>query len=265
MVCYTDFESVEARVDKILTQYRESPKLLHLIRTYLRQVEVIHQSLCALPEAFDLETAVGDQLSILGRRMGFPREHCVCTTQPAFGFDCNGADPLSVDGFCSEVTWVDCDTSGLAFVTIVEDELYRKFLKVRRYQMTGRFDRPSLEASIKTFWGEQSKILDSGHGQVVIGIGRPLTASELAIVQLYPRVLPTPLGVRIRFHFGSMLVFGFGAGWGGFCDGFAEQGDQLTTESLNPILIEDGSLLTADALGIGADWLCPLDVRAYDC
>lgn len=265
MFCPQDFEKVEERVDKILTQYRESPKLLHVIRTYLRQVELLMQGLCSLPEQFDLTTAVGEQLSIVGRRMGFPRSHCVCTTQPVFGFDCETEEDLPVDGFCAEVTWVDCSDIGVSYVTIEDDDLYRKFLNARRYQITQRFDKPSFEEAIRCLWGEQSMIMDARNGEIVVGVGRQLSLSEQAVVQLYPRVLPTPLGVRIKLHFGSLRVFGFGDGWGGFCDGEASDGAPIQTEDLLSILTEWDEPLLADNIGLDSDWLCAVDVKPYDC
>ena len=54
----SDFELVEPRRNRILTQYRESPKLLHLIRTYLRQAEIVAQLACEVPEKFDLNIAM---------------------------------------------------------------------------------------------------------------------------------------------------------------------------------------------------------------
>lgn len=263
MFCPTDFGSVDERLGKVLTQYRESPKLIHMIRTYLRQVEIVEQSICDLPESFDLETAVGDQLTIIGKRLGFPRTHCVCDVQPVFGFSCK-VDGLPVDGFGSDVTWQACADVGVSFITIESDDLYRKFLFVRRYQVTRKFRRADLQRSLETFWGEQASILSARHGCVTVTPGRVLTPAEQAVIQLVPRVLPTPLGVTVRFHFGITTVLGFGDGWGGLCDGIGT-GLDLTTESDEIIQVEDGRNLEVDNLGVGSDWLCSIDVKAYDC
>lgn len=263
MLCPADFENVESCVDRVLTQYRESPKLLHVIRTYLRQVEIVQQAICDLPSFFNIETAIGDQLTLLGNRLGFPRTHCVCDVQPVFGFEC--PDPVtSVDGFCSSVTWQACSNMGVSYVTIEDDDLYRKFLLVRRYQMTRKFRREDLKKSLAIFWGNGASILDSRHGRIVIAPGRVLSSSEQAVIQLIPRVLPVPLGMSIRFHFGLTTVLGFGEGWGGLCDGVGE-GLELTTESGDPIQVEDGRILEVDNLGVGSDWMCAVDVKAYDC
>jgi hypothetical protein len=266
MACPEDFENVERRIDRVLTQYRESPKLLHLIRTMLRQVEIVQQAVCDLPAWFDIDTAVGDQLTIIGKRLGFPRDHCVCAVQPAFGFDC-GPQTFGFDvlGFCTDAAWIECADFGVSEISIDDDELYRKFLKVRRYQMLAYFDLASLTAALRIFWGDTAKVLDRGRGRVVLAPGRPLTAAEEAVLQLYPRVMPVGLGIAQRYHFGPVRVFGFGEGWGGFCDGEAVDGQPLLTEDDEPILTEAGDEILTDNLGIGSDWMCEIDVRPYDC
>lgn len=266
MTCPKDFESVEQRINRVLTQYRESPKLLHLIRTYLRQVEIIEQAICDLPSSFDIETAIGDQLTLLGRRMGWPRSHCICETQPVFGFDCDTDNSQQILGLCTSADWSDCITFGVAYVEINDDDLYRKFLQVRRYQMLAYFDRESLIEAIKIFWGDKAEIVYSSLGRVVVAPGRELTALEQSYIQLYPRVLPIALGIDVRFHFPSFPIFGFGAGWGGFCEGKGyDELRPLQTESLEDIQTQTDKTLFIDFVGLDAEWLCATNVRPYDC
>lgn len=266
MACRADFEAVEERIDRVLTQYRESPKLLHMLRTYLRQVEIVEQAVCDLPEYFALETAVGDQLTIIGKRLGFPRTHCVCEVQPVFGFDCGNVPyGYSILGFCTDASWLDCADFGISEISIEDDELYRRLLMARVYQKLALFDLASLKAAIRILWGPQAMVMDRGRGRVVLAPGRPLTAAEEAIVQLYPRVVPVALGISVRFHFGPLKVFGFGDGWGGFCDGESVDGQPLLTVNDEEILTADGQPILTGNLGIGSDWMCAIDVRPYDC
>lgn len=267
MFCPQDFEAVENRINRVLTQYRESPKLLHVIRTYLRQVEMAEQAICSLPDYFDIDTAIGEQLTLLGERMGFPRTHCVCEVQPVFGFDCDDDNQygFSILGFCSDATWIECTDLGVSYITINDDELYRRFLKVRRYQMLAYFDRDNLVKAIREMWGPTALILDARNGRVVLAPGRPLEVGEQAVLQLYPRVLPIPLGIRVRFHFGSVNVFGFGDGWSGFCEGDATDGLPLLTDTDETILTDSDEEILTDNIGIGAEWMCAVDVRPYDC
>lgn len=304
MTCPTASEMVGERINRVLTQYRESPKLLHVLRTYLGAAAQAHLQVCDLPSYFDLDTAIGDQLTLLGKRMGWPRCHCVCDVSPVFGFSCVGINLRPVTGFCDETgSWVNCDT-GLSEICLSDDELYRKFLKVRRYQFLQRYDLPSMEACVKIFFGPTATVLHSGQGRIVVAPGRDLTDTEIALLQLYPRVLPSPLGISVVFHFGPLRVFGFGDGWGGlmeesqdltdeniayqrtgkvfgFCDGaggFCEEwepnGLPLGTGVPGQVLVDDlGQILytgplTSDAAWMcreGAAWMCEVDVRPYSC
>ena len=340
LVCPTKEALVDERIDRVLTQYRESPRLLFLIKAYLNKVAETALQVCDLPEKFDLDTAVGDQLTILGKRLGWPRCHCICDVQPVFGFEYDdeislrpvtgfgGTLPTASFGFCDDnagfaesrpVSWDGCETpdlseaatnstwancaTGLSELCLSSDSIYRKFLKVRIYQMLGHFDLTNLETCLRIFFGDKAKVMHAGQGRVVIAPGRTLTDTEITLLQLYPRVLPIALGIEVRFHFGETRVFGFGDGWGGFLEE-----DNITTEATEsykktgkvfgfcddqggfcepwlpdglPLFTEDGDEIT-DGLGasiktgsltedatwmcrVGAPWMCETDVRPYDC
>lgn len=259
-------ELVEPRMDRVLTQYRESPKLLHVIRTFLGQAEDAARAVDDLPAYFDIESAVGDQLTLLGRRMGWPRHHRVQTLQPVFGFKCDGVgNDRPLGGFCDDtVVWLACAETGTAEVRISDDTLYRRFLKARRYQMTARYDLPGLEAAVRELFGDLAMVLDAGFGRVVIAPYRELTSAERAIVQLYPRVLPLQPGVEARFHFGFVPVFGFGTGWGGFCDAWRSD-VPIDAPPHGSLIDADSTDITTGVQPRDAEWMCETDVHPYGC
>lgn len=227
---------VEPEIDRVATQYRESTKLLGVMRTYLAQVAEAIQFIHAIPSYFDLNTAVGDQLTLLGKRMGFPRCHCVCEIMPVFGFDCGGFNYPPVVGFCvSGSTWIDCDEIGTGSLCINNDDVYRRYLKARRYQMLGLYDLASLQSALSLVWGEQARVMNTGPGFVTVAPNRLLTSEELAQLPIAFRVFPIAPGIRADVHFGTQPIFGFGTGWAGFCETPA------------------------------AEWLCPTDPHTYDC
>lgn len=212
---------VENRVDRIKTQFRESPNLLFLLRNYLGATAEVADYLCEFTGKFQLENAVGDQLTLLGERLGWPRCHCVCVVKPTFGFDClDETDYRSITGFCvAGSTWDGCDDEGgLADLCISDDDLYRRFLQVRIYQHLSFFDLRSLETCMRILFGPQAGVLHAGQGRVVVTPGRLLTNEEVLFLQLYARVLPVAIGIKLLFHFDEKRVFGFGEGWGGFME-----------------------------------------------
>lgn len=266
MTCIAPGELVEAGLNRVLTQYRESPNLLHLIRTHIGQVEAAYLSICDLPSYFDIFTAAGDQLTLIGKRLGFPRCHCVCQVQPVFGFDCDTAPTLRpVVGFCEGGTWEGCGDDGISEICINDDEIYRAMLKVRRYQMLGRFGFADLTASIQTIYGPTARVMDGGGGQVVIAPLRLLTPSEMAMTKIVARVLPIAPGISTRWHFGDEPIFGFGTGWGGFCEPWIAEGAPLETESGEIITTEDDEPIELGSMTRDATWLCRYDVKPYSC
>lgn len=233
--CPATGDLVEAEIHRVGTQYRESPNLLGLMRGYLRQIEEVAQAVCAIPSFFDIDTAVGDQLTLLGKRLGWPRCHCVCDVAPVFGFACEGQVPGGppIVGFCEGGTWVDCDEVGNSEICLDDDEVYRGYLKARRYQMLGLYDVASLQAAAQHVWGSAASVAEAGRGRVVLAPGRALSTAEAREMPLVIRVMPIAPGIRATVHLDPGPIFGFGTGWGGLCE--------------------------------GASWLCETDPRAYSC
>jgi hypothetical protein len=267
MSCVDQSAFVEDGINKILTQYRESPKLIHVIRTYLRQVWQAQQSICDLPSFFDINTATGDQLTIIGKWMGFPRCHCVCDVQPVFGFACDVLIPGSrpIVGFCEGGVWLDCATDGISEICITDDEVYRALLISRAYQMDSRYSWADLTTALQAIYGPQARIMAAGHGQVVLAPMRELTDLEAAIMQVVPRVLPIAPGMTTRWHFGTFAIFGFGEGWGGFCEEWQPDGLPLSTQDGAILITEDSEDIMSSALTKDSEWLCRIDVKPYSC
>lgn len=263
-------EMVEEEIDKVLTQYRESPNLLFVIRSGLLAAAEAWDFLCDVPEYFDLETAVGDQLTIIGKRMGFPRCHCICAPPSVFGFSCglNDGNPLiKYVGFCETGVWEDCAQTGITEVCIDDDEIYRRFLFVRAYQVLKRYDYESLKACLKIMWGDKAKVIDYGDGRVVLAPFRVLTETEKRLIKLIPRVMPVALGIRVLIHFGTYpLIAGFGDGWSGFCEEIPGEVIYTDTEGDRYMITENGiEYLEPDEYTRDAYWLCPIDVKPYSC
>lgn len=267
MECVEQEAFVEEGINRIITQFRESPGLLFMIRTYLRQLWTAQNSICELPASFNLDTATGDQLTIIGKWMGFPRCHCVCDTQPVFGFGCDiqlpGTRPIV--GFCEGGIWLDCATDGVSEICITDDDLYRRLLVARAYQFDSRYSFADLTEALQAIFGPQAGIMDAGHGFVVLAPLRELSDIETALLQVIPRVLPIAPGISSRWHFASRNPFGFGDGWGGFCDPWLPDGTNIETEGGVSLVTEDGDEFLTSALTKDAEWLCRVDLKPYSC
>ena len=160
----------DARLSRVLTQYRESPNLLGLIEAYLLELAEVIERADAIPAAFDIDTSTGDQLTLIGKWLGFPRVHPRGKRVRAFGFerlplvpvflthpdgdvaqdiddraltiDMNrdearrlGFDPISPSLTYPVAGFCDsrflCDGSDFEAKTFTDDAEYRRFLKAR--------------------------------------------------------------------------------------------------------------------------------------
>lgn len=216
--CVDIQDFVNRHDDEILTQYRESPNLLGLLRIYLRKAAEQSRDACLMFDKFALDTAVGDQLTILGKALGWPRCHCAGQKRPVFGFecedDCENVEPIG--GFC-EAEW-DCGPEYIEFC-FTDDEMYRGFLKARSVTLFSGYSRANVTRAARAVFGPQAVIYEEKPGIIGIATGRLLSGIEISIAHLYEQVLPIPPGHRLEIWHSNGVPFGFGEGWGGFCDG----------------------------------------------
>lgn len=218
MTCVVVDEFVARHDDEVLTQYRESPNLLAILRTYLRVTGQMTRDACLMFDRFNVNTAVGDQLTILGKAVGWPRCHCAGQKRPVFGFecddDCGNVEPIG--GFC-EAEW-DCGPEYVEFC-FVNDEMYRGFIKAKIITNFFGYSRKNVTRAARAVFGDDAVIYFDRPGIIGIATGRRLSGVEISIAHLYEQVLPIPAGLRLDIWQSNGPPFGFGEGWGGFCDG----------------------------------------------
>lgn len=232
--CPTQGALVEIEIDRIATQYREANRLIGYMRAVLGEIEDAARAVCAIPDHFEITTAVGEQLTFIGKRMGFPRCHCICVPTPVLGFECEGVEQtIEIAGACEEATWLACHDGGAGDLCIYDDDAYRAHLLARRYQMLGLFDWSSLRAAIQTVWSDTAWIVDTKPGKVVISPGRHLSTAERRRLPVTLRIMPIAPGIEVLMWLGSKNVVGFGTGWAGAC--------------------------------MGAEMLCPIRIDPYAC
>jgi len=218
---------VTKRAGLVRTQYRESTNLRWMINRLLTDVQEGADGLCSILNAFDLDTATGHQLTLIGRWMGWPRDHCTGRKLPVFGFACTGGECSGrgyiVEGFCETgdfVHWGCGVAPSRGEYAFTDDELYRAFLKALVYKHRSDFTRQALHDAAAELFGSAVTIRDVEPGVVAVHTGRLLTDDEMEITHLYEQVLPVAPGVEFRLYESDSAPFGFGDGWGGFCGVF---------------------------------------------
>lgn len=66
---------VQQYLDLVESQYSSKPKFMGILRRYLEDVDVSREVADALPKAFSVATATGDQLDIIGALVGVSRDY----------------------------------------------------------------------------------------------------------------------------------------------------------------------------------------------
>jgi len=218
-----EFTSTADRLDLLATQYRESPNLKALMTVYLDALGDVAPAICDT-FTLDIDTAVGDQLTQIGKVLGWDRVQCGGVRPKVFGFECVDECTSSlapIGGFCETWNGNDC-LSDVLFgeFTFTDDELYRRFLKSLVLKYDNDFRRSTLREAIEILFGADATIFNETPGTIGISTGRPLTSDELAITHLFKQVLPVAPGVGVSvYETTGTRPFGFGIGWGEFCTG----------------------------------------------
>lgn len=213
----------EERINRVLTQYRESPNLLGLIRAVLSELADVAERGDAIQSAFNIDTSMGDQLTMIGKWLGWPRTHCKGSRAKVFGFACEDDDcsvGYPVLGFCEGARFA-CDGAQFEEYTFEDDELYRRYLKARAVAInsaqTNDYTRESLVAAATAMFGEECVIVKEGRAEIILCLTRFFTPDELQILHLAEHVLPIAPGVKLTWAHCDGAIFGFGAGWGEMC------------------------------------------------
>lgn len=222
---------------RIATQYKASEKFRAYIRALMAQSQELEGVFTAIAESRDIDLATGDQLDIIGEIVGVSRLVNGVIVVPFFGFE--GvllAQPFGEEGNL----WVGGrfyeegeETTG---TSVLADPEYRLLIraKIVRNHSKGTCE-DIMNALTYLFDGAPSGIVDDIGGMAIdIGIGRPLTNIEYALITELD-ILPRPAGVRINriINYASGAVFGF-EGQPGVL-GFGEEGDP----SVGGIFAED--------------------------
>lgn len=212
----------DARLSRVLTQYRESPSLLGMIEAYLLEMAEVMERADAIPAAFDIDASTGDQLTMIGKWLGFPRAHPRGQRVRAFGFSRDDRPSLTypVAGFCDSRFL--CEGHDFEAKTFSDDAEYRRFLKARAVSvnaaLANRYSRDVItDAANSLFSGGNVVIVREEGGSLTLCLTRFFTEGEKDILHMATQVLPLPLGVTVFWAHSDGVPFGSGSGWGEFC------------------------------------------------
>lgn len=230
----------EAR-ERVTTQFVDKPVFDKYLQLLMKGQIEIQEALKQLMQMRSIDTAEGEQLDVIGRIVGQPRELLEADLWAYFGFQ--GAPNVESMGT------VEDPTLGGLFYTLgkplggnvfLDDETYRKFIKAKIFKNVTTSTPEEFLTVVSTIFNIPLSITSEGDGQAVLLFGRLLTPFEKVLInyvsesQGFPsRLIPKTVGVRINYGefrtnnyfgfqgapgakgFGDLVgTYGWGLGWG---------------------------------------------------
>ena len=206
-------EILKYYTDLLIIQYQALPKTRAFLEAVLKRV-LIFDVLFQIRDGFNIETAVGRQLDILGEYIGVSRTYEIAEDpDPTLFFgliDGSNADHVAnPQAFCKGFNdsnnpsdWFI--TSGLKVVTM-NDELYRQILKLKIKLNSIDYTVESIEDILSSLFRDKVILYDTNSMELVYRITE---VNEFITASISKRLLPKPAGVRVKGIIDDRPFFG---------------------------------------------------------
>lgn len=173
---------IQRYLDEIESQHQGSPKYMATLTALLEKVDAAHQVMKDMPAAFDLSTAVGNQLDILGQIVGVDRRHSL--------IDIPGASEL------------------------LDDESFRRASKAKSIQNQWNGTNERIVSIWKSAFGSTIKASWVDNQDMTIDLYL-IGDIPLDLVRLIQRgyYIPRPMGVSMGIIVSSRDYAGTGKAW----------------------------------------------------
>lgn len=219
----------------ITSEHNQRPKFTAMVAAVTRAWDDLFTFTQSIPAAFDLDSASGAQLDVVGQWVGQSRLIANVLLVQYLNFDGQPAAlPFGDEGDPSIGGRFFDEGDSLAGSTILADPEYRTIIRARIVRNNAKGLTSDFINSLNFIFNAPAIIDDRGTMALAIYIGRPLSLTELAIITGLD-ILPRPAGVRIetRGYYNANGYLGFEGQTGAAT--FAEEGyiglvGQLTEE-----------------------------------
>lgn len=183
----------------ITSEHKDRPKFSAMVDAVSGAWASLYDETLSIPAAFDLDTAVGAQLDVIGEWVGQTRIIPNVLVVLFFGFQDNPAalpygeeGNLSVGGRFLEEGEPESGT------TVLADPEYRTILRAKIVRNNSFGSTADIVRSLAFIFDAPAVISDPGIMAIGVAIGRPLTLVEQAIITGLD-ILPRPAGVRLEW------------------------------------------------------------------
>jgi Protein of unknown function (DUF2612) len=183
-------------------QYRDLPRASAQIRNFVAQAAA-DAFLYQLADAFNLDTAIGAQLDIIGKYVGVTRIASVPLDTPLFGFwDSTESNPLLQNpyGFYDETgpysEWLSSLSSSTSS-TSLSDGQYIQLLKLKIFLNHTNMTLASIQDFLVTFFPGLISVTDTSLMVLNYFVSVTVSLPESILEQYLPR----PMGVSITITY----------------------------------------------------------------
>lgn len=200
------------------------PKFTAMVQAVSDAWAGIYDLLATMPQAFDVDTAVGAELDVIGRWVGQSRLVPNVLLLQFFGFQDNPAAlNFGEEGNAAIGGRFYGEGEPIASTTLLADPEYRTLIKARIVRNNAQGSTADIVGALQFLFSAPAVVEDPGTMAIGVAIGRPLSLVELAIITGLD-ILPRPAGVRIAWqgYFNADGYLGFAGQPGSVA--FAEEG-----------------------------------------
>lgn len=210
----SDNDFLEEARKHVTTQFEDKPVFDKHLQLLINPHASIRDVFNDLLTKRTIDEARGDQLDIIGRIVGQPRETVVAALIDYFGFSPN----LQAWAFGT----VKNPAVGGRFRSLNEniqtirkltDQEYRLFIKAKIIKNVGKATAEDVINSVKFILPEVNFVyLTEGEAEFSISVDRALSVTE-ALLITDSNIIPKPIGVALHLHF-TVGESGWGNDWG---------------------------------------------------
>ncbi len=197
----TTQEIIDSYVDLLIAQYSNKPRARGTVAAYVSEV-VASEIYTQVRDAFDLDTAVGVQLDVLGEYRGVSRDvfTLVLTkdffffalyseTPTEFGFALYADTDISIDWFF--ITYPDVNAS----IFTMTDSQYREVIRFVAAVESSPLSLADIDVILLQFFGADIELTDNADMTITYESITPPNLAYQLVRDL--GFLPKPAGVRV--------------------------------------------------------------------
>lgn len=245
-----DLENViEYYENLLIIQYNNKEKARATVALNVRTL-LSDNIVCEVQDGFNLATAVGEQLDILGKYIGVDRFYS--SVAPVVGdfFALTSYATLDDDNEVGMTDFANYDTDiggfasygDLQFNQQLDDETYRFILALRIVQNNSDHSHGSIDNDLFTFFGDSLVMSANENMSMAYFVDNDNIIK--AAIAFEKGVLPRPMGVQLSgliqrdekmfgfTNYSRTLTPGGITGFTNYTDGFTKQGETLTYDKV---------------------------------